>query len=598
MSLATLSFEIDGDESGFSDAAQEVERRFEEMEEQLGEVADAVEDVGDDVESMGKKFDAAFAVKAVKMFAHGIKELAGFVYESAKAAADAGSGPMQRFVSNIEDLHDAFKRVGAQAASQLAPILEKITHEFLNSKDAANALKDAGNFIASAFRVLASVGAVVIGVFDAVGSSIGAVASAIVDVLSGNFEAAADTMKANILDVEKTVKQVLGRVESIMTTPGGGDFKGPVRAPKGDGGAEARRLQKAADDAAKSVARLAEETEGWDPTADWAQFSQDYQEQLSQAPLVQASEGAFEFMANMQTVNGALAAAGQALMQAIPRLGELINAAQQGAQMGGVWGALIAVFVQLISETQGFQRIIDLVNGDLDQLIAGLEPLVDGFADLMEALDPMTNSLTAMITTLLKPIGMILKVLAPILKLILAPMNIVTFALEKVGELFDLLGQELDKFGAWIDDFLSKFKNFFNMRGFKSDAELNAEAIAAGHIGPNGEIGTADHGGIKFPEWITKATDGTKDFHDQIVKTTAALVNVPQGYKIALRRFQADVGGGFGTIAGTGAAPNYAFPGSSGVTFNGPVTVVAQNPEEFFRQLRRKGFTRTGAAFS
>jgi hypothetical protein len=755
MALATLTFEIDADLAGFDKNTASVEDRLDSIDEKLGSMADSAKKSEDAAESLGKKMDTAFAIGAVKLAAKAIKELGGFILDSAKAAADAGSGPMKRFVNDVDLLKQSFVKVGAQAASQLLPMLDSLTKQFTQSKDAAQALKDAGNFIANVFRVLATVGAVVVATFDAVGKSIGAVASAIVDVLAGNFAAAGDTMAETGKDMEKILDRLGKQIETIWKP--GGDFKGSVDvkgAQRGQAkdtataqyqysvkaiqeevavrkqlygaiGDEQKQFQiltagtssfddamhkyeaaatesalltkKAANDQADGLTYLASltkmEADAWKASAD------KYSAAAEQWHKKQEDD--------VNTLSGAMNAFGGAVLKAIPRLNDLVQAAMQGAQVGGAWGALIAVIVQLMSQTTAFQRILDVVNGDLDQFIQVLDPIVSGLASLMEAFDGISNSMTANFGQIFKPIGDIIQAIAPLFKMLsdlIAPLmdpignlgdllkplvgilslissllqlfaeplkivmmifkvlgvilKIFQIPLQLIGALFQglsdalkpvfdeidkafsWLSNRLDEFGDYVSTLPERIENAIKGKGFKSNFELTeekAQQTAEGRAVTGTNEGLDSGLTDEQVTAIRKSTDAQEGFTKATLAATAALTNVPAGYKVAIQRFTQSAaaviaGAGMATLArdqgdmayarasdiphlAAGgivdrptmaligeAGPEAVVPLSSagglgGFTNYGTITVVSNDPDDFLRKLRRKAFTRKGAAF-
>jgi len=638
MSLGVLSFEIDADDSGAVDAMEELDERLSSIEEQLGATGDAAGDAGEELEKIGKKANAAFALQGVKMFAKAIKELGGFIYDSAKSAADAGNGPMKDFVENIEAVEDSFKKVGAQAAAQLAPILKMLSKQFLDSKDAASALKDVGNFLANVFKVLGSVGAVIVGVFETVGQTIGAVASAIVNFVSGDFKGAMESLKLGWEEGVKSVQKYASVVDTIVSTKGN-DFSGPIRAPKGDS-AETRELKRlkdladAADIAARSVAKLSDETDdAWSAMDDWASFIPEYKEQFSQVPLI-AAEGAFDLMMSMKETAGVVSTFAQSVLQAVPRLNQLVQAAQQGAQMGGVWGALIAVIVQLMSETEGFGKIIEFINGILDGFIGVLGPLVDGLAKLFESSGPAFDALFStlagplemiggilgaiapLLSTLAEPLGTVaglvkslggflkmleipIKLLVPILQILLLPLTLFGRLIENLMATFSPLidkfmkgisdiSKALDDFGRFVGTLGERIENLIKGHGFVSNAE---RAHAATPLS-----GTSQMGGPMPPPG--KAIDALDDFTKAVATATEALTNVPSGYKVAYARFQATAAAA--VMGHKSDSTDFAglADARGAITLNiETLTLTTDSPQDFFQKLRREAFKKTGAAF-
>ena len=337
----------------------------------------------------------------------------------------------------------------------------------------------------------------------------------------------------------------------------------------------------------------------FDAAAAATAVAQFYDEQAKQAQG--AADAYRQIKENLQrdvnTVSGAFAALGQSVLQAIPRLNELVSAAQQGAQLGGVWGALIAVFVQLLSETQGFQQIIDHVNASLDKVLSALEPLVAGLAAVFDATSSVTDAFMSTlkgpletiggllesiapilkafddvlkvvsdglngamqgmelfakpIFMILKLIGIVLKVIAPILEIIMIPLTLIGELFEWLAEILDPVFKEIDKAFSWLANRLDEFGDFIGTlgerisnwikgKGFKSDAELApSTAESRAYTDPN--EGLISEEVRPVGDAAKGAADSLKNLGDTADKVTDQLTNVPSGYKVATQRFLATV---------------------------------------------------------
>jgi phage-related protein len=355
--------------------------------------------------------------------------------------------------------------------------------------------------------------------------------------------------------------------------------------------------------------------------------------------------------ADVNTVDGALHALGSAVLQAVPRLNQLVQAAQQGGAVGGVWGALIAVFVQLASQTQGFKDILAIVDENLDQLIGALEPLINAFSSIMKALDPITKVITDLvggalgpiagllkslvplfqaignllgtigsagqsgfgivmntlkpIFEILKFIGTLLKLLAPILKLVMIPLELVgrlfqglTDLLNPVFEAIDVaiswLGNRIDEFAEWISHLGERIENFVKGKGFVTNAEEKSKNDVTADGSDKRGVTVRDEG--LGSEGITRDSIGAVEDLGTAAKTTTkhleklseAFANVPEGFKARLRQFQS-------------ADP--AIPGnqmetleaqSINITVNGSLVHENQLIEMINNSNRRQKFQRTG----
>jgi phage-related protein len=672
MAISTLSFEIDADMTGFDAGMAKVNQRLDAIERQLGSAGKEADKTKKTMEDMFKNVNTAFAVQAFKMVARAMKELAHFVFDAAKAAADAGSGPMKKFVANIDALHMAFQKVGAQAASQLAPVLQEITDKFTNSTEAAKGLKEAGNFIANVFRVVATVGIAVVAVFDAVGTAIAGVASMIVDVLSGNMQGAAEAWKMLGEEIDKTMTKAGERVAVVWQQ--GQDFTGEIgkAAKKPTGLTDVEKMQVAAarrdDEISEIEAAVKARKDEFDAIGDTekqfklathgfenfnealeasgaaskesarervraeelaidGKFLEAEQAKMSadgwarSAEVAATAADAFQAHAEAQlTATGVMNVFANSVLQAIPRLNQLVSAAQQGAQVGGVWGALIAVLIQLISETEGFTQILDHVNGAIDKVLDVLEPLVSGFASFFDALSPATDavmaivkgpletigglleSLTPLIESLtaplkdvskvleslgsfgktvmqpifmiLKLIGTLLKVIAPLLQILMLPLTLLGILFEEITKALEPAFKEIDKAISWLANRLDEFgdfvstigeriANFVKGKGFVSNADLNKATDAALAAAKGFE--TATHKSEEFEQAVTRDTAAIDAMSDAANAATEALTNVPSGVKLAQLRF-ASMSGEVPHMASGGVVtrPTFAMIGESG----------------------------------
>lgn len=132
-------------------------------------------------------------------------------------------------------------------------------------------------------------------------------------------------------------------------------------------------------------------------------------------------------------MSGQLAAAGTQMLGAV---GELVNSIAQGAQAGGVWGAVIAAFMEIAKRTASAVAFLDSALQFVEQLATMVEPLVqpifdalqgvleilsDAVAPVIAALQPLFTALGRMIDDLspvLFAVGDLLAALSPILQFV------------------------------------------------------------------------------------------------------------------------------------------------------------------------------------
>lgn len=140
-------------------------------------------------------------------------------------------------------------------------------------------------------------------------------------------------------------------------------------------------------------------------------------------------------------VDEALAAVNSIVSGLASKMGEfgsLVQTAMQGFQAGGIWGAIIAVIIEMLSKFERFKEIVDQGNAIV--------------ADLLTALGPMLGVLVDGLHSFLGGINSLLQALAP---LFAGPMRATAVLLDNIGglltEVFDALGPAMDAIGGIID---------------------------------------------------------------------------------------------------------------------------------------------------
>lgn len=102
----------------------------------------------------------------------------------------------------------------------------------------------------------------------------------------------------------------------------------------------------------------------------------------------------------------------------------------------------------------------------------------------------------------------------------------------------------------------------------------------------------------EFMEFLSFAEGSLDELADSANSASEALRNVPTGFKIALARFNATVGVPSTTTTGIPGSYGPTIASAQGVTISGPVTIVANDPQELYtrtmaeaRRQRRRGGT-------
>lgn len=289
-----------------------------------------------------------------------------------------------------------------------------------------------------------------------------------------------------------------------------------------------------------------------------------------------------------------------AFTAATGKLGATINAGIKGGEQGGIWGALIAVIMQFVTQAKGFSQIMNIGNGQfqmaLNDMSQGLNDLFKDLAPLMGAIEQIASAVHGILSPILSLIGSLLKGLAPLLALIglaLQPLgsiigiiggilsNSLTPALQIMGPLmfaideilmavqlaFQYLKLGLDVFLDWIKKAVSA--------GTDHSGQDAVDADNLAIYGPNGTIqkmkdmASAEWAGISSGTTLSGGVDqlnqSSADAAAALGKTANAaqavseqLMNVPSAYKVALSAFNA--------MQGTGSSSITNFTGPGGVT--------------------------------
>lgn len=292
----------------------------------------------------------------------------------------------------------------------------------------------------------------------------------------------------------------------------------------------------------------------------------------------------------LANIGAGMQVAGQIFLSKLGRVGEVVNAAAQGFQAGGLWGAIIAAVASLLTMTEGFGKLLGYLEATLGEIIKVFEPLIEAIAGLSNVTGP------------LKPI---LEVLSFAFKIIGSVILAVVIA---VGAVWNAIVDIFDP------DRTSKFR---------VDNEANAKALS--------DIWATD-----------KHTTATVASTAAIQRFTESLLNVPEGFRLGALSFAAQNAGAGGfdpnTVPGIGGGartrrPAAATPpdgeaaefeggggvhggksrGSTGgkngasdvhpemgkmgaragatggdVYITGPITVVAPNVDAFLAELERR----------
>lgn len=275
---------------------------------------------------------------------------------------------------------------------------------------------------------------------------------------------------------------------------------------------------------------------------------------------------------NLQDLASGAAAAGLHLTSKLGELGEVIGSVVQGAQSGGVWGALLALIIEMVSRMARWKEIMDVAQGQLNTLLSDLagplNNLIDAFKQLMGGIGVLARALHPIIGFVINIVARVFRHLTPIFVLvgkIIEPLGSFLEAIQSIIDIFDelmpifkimdaifsivgitILGSILaiGEFWNWILNSLEKFLRDTGVfaglaneihKVKRVDTEKMKQQIvdmAAGIMG-GGLAAVADESAAAA-EQIGKMGDAADEASEQ-------LLNVPTGYKIAVSRFNASL---------------------------------------------------------
>jgi phage-related protein len=272
---------------------------------------------------------------------------------------------------------------------------------------------------------------------------------------------------------------------------------------------------------------------------------------------------------------GLIGSAGKQILGAV---GDLVDSVVQGATQGGIWGAIIAAFMEIAKKTQSAMKFLDTAMAFVGKLAEMIEPLVapifDALTDvlatvlnmigpLFAALQPLFDAFATLIEELLPifdAIGYVIQALAPIIEVIGKLVGVIVKALKPV---FDIIAGVLKVIATVILGIIIALNEIAAAFG---DEAAKAESNRLKGIVD--KMWTPDDGAAQDAARAnTRATIENTQATNNLSQATESLTNIPSGYKLALGRFDADMG----------ITPSNAFAGGGGggTTINGDVFVTS-----------------------
>lgn len=279
--------------------------------------------------------------------------------------------------------------------------------------------------------------------------------------------------------------------------------------------------------------------------------------------------------------------------------GSVFSSVFSAGQQGGAPAAIATAAIELLSRTKAFAKLSEIANKGFGDLVKAFEPLTNALIPMAQAARNLLQTVSAEITPVLQSLGtsivsvsLVLRAIAPLFEALAPAFEAVGLVVEGLGRVVAaaaaaMLVVVLAHAEAWnaIINVLVKFvKAIDKIPGVNlsswidklNEAKVSTKGLkdALGDLSDvmmhgAGTFSTAlDHARESMQANTREAnriTDDTAsavdDLGDAANKAVASLLNVPQGFKIALARFNAIVpdvpqaAPGDPMIAGTAGAP-------------------------------------------
>lgn len=247
-------------------------------------------------------------------------------------------------------------------------------------------------------------------------------------------------------------------------------------------------------------------------------------------------------------------ATGQVAEGLVPKMGEFGDVIQAGAQgmQAGPMGAVVAVVVELLSKTDGFRRVVEVLNRVLASIVSSIGPIMSVAAVLVEAVEPIIGVLLqlAFLFSGLLPAAELLKPAVEAVSRIIGSIaeglkDAFNWMVEKIADIADMIG-----LGGKVRDWKIKDKDKEKDTQASDAFEQSTEDFGIGLIDTmrtlNVNIGAAERNTAKLSEGGKDAAGSVYDLSDSFLglgrtvdKVSESLTNMPSGFRVAIARYEA-----------------------------------------------------------
>ncbi len=258
-----------------------------------------------------------------------------------------------------------------------------------------------------------------------------------------------------------------------------------------------------------------------------------------------------------------LAASGTQLLGAV---GDLVNSIAEGAKQGGVWGAVMAAFMEIAKKTESALKFLGIAMEFIEQIAAMVEPLVkpifDALTNVLGVVIEIVEPVFAALVPLFESIGSLVNSLAPILyslgDLFAAIAPILEFLGRIIGVIFDALAPVFELISGVIKVIASVLLGIIiaanEIAAFFGDTKAKAESDRLKGVLEAMWARTADmdRAAMDAAGANLENAAAAEESSDALREFSNSLTNAPAGFRYAAAVFDAQ---GFGSDAVFGGEP-------------------------------------------
>lgn len=588
--------------------------------------------------------------KMIPLLNEGKEGLAAAAAEADKfglTVTEKGAEAAGQFNDSLTKLKKAGEGLALRVAERIAPIMSKLIDEFLSGESGANAMKGAADALVVTLKALASGGAIIAGVFEAVGKVLAGVSAAVMFAIDGDFGNAKHALGALGEDLAKGAQETKKRLEAIWADDSGATKAAEKMANKAKRSADPiiRQIQvskhedKAGDDEAGNlqmqqakdgISRLAElamlarkrEMDAAKKAADeaerMAKESAEAADRLQKSFSDLADQGIDKVLSRLGALGEVIGSGKNAFKSVKDAGGTTGQAVESGIATGALDAAFMAIdaIVGIFTRAKSLTEAIDIFGEAVDVVSEAMSIAYEPVRSVavivktlaMEGLGRMRGSLESFAKTL--------EAFLPNVYLIGEILVQAQVAWTSIADQFKGVG--IDAGAKFLFDAM-KFAATAVMTTAKSIIDVwNGIVNAIGSLLNNLGFGEAAAevwkkrldttiledslsvlAGLTYTQVQATVENiiATERMANAAEKATASFTNIPSGVKVALARFNAANSDKGVHVADFGESKS---GGNTGIVINGNVMVQNSDPKKLYedikREARRVSFQRSGSA--